>query len=310
MRTGSIRRLPGRIIASIGAVVLVGAGLVLTAGVAGATTLTISGSMEGNLPIHPGDTLKAGYDFTVPGGPPAADTVSVTNGTVVVYAQCQNGTSSPLTISLPNQSYTVPQGDGGDWFPSGDQQSSLVYQGSITVPSTFCGGQQGHAPQGATFTANFTANLSTGLNVRFHYSDNTSGSWSGTASVTPSPTPPPASIQLTKQVCALVNGSDCTSPGSVYASSVTVSPGTSVLFMIVITNTGGVTLTNVTVNDAVIPDCGGPVVSSLAAGATTQYFCGQTRAEKTFTNTASATGTTPSGTTVTSPTSSATVTVN
>ncbi len=181
----SIRRLAWFAVPAALLVPMAGLTVLSGAQVASASTFTISGSMEGNLPINPGDAIRAGYDFTIPGGPPAADTVTVSDASVVVFAQCPNGTSPELTIALPTQSYTVPQGDGGDWFPSGDQQSSLVYQGSLAVPSNFCGGQQGHAPKGATFTASFTATTSTSINVRMHYSDNTSGSWSGTASVTP-----------------------------------------------------------------------------------------------------------------------------
>lgn len=121
--------------------------------------------------------------------------------------------------------------------------------------------------------------------------------------------PGAASIQLEKAVCAIRNGSDCTSPNSVYRHSVSVARGTDVLFRIIITNTGKVTLTDITTTDAAIPDCAGPVVGSLAAGSAVRYFCGQTRATHSFTNTASATGTTPTGSTVTSPTSSATVDV-
>ena len=34
-------------------------------------------AMEGNLQIHPGDTVKAGYDFTMPGSHPAATEIIV-----------------------------------------------------------------------------------------------------------------------------------------------------------------------------------------------------------------------------------------
>ncbi|HLI57626.1 MAG TPA: hypothetical protein VKY26_11425, partial [Actinomycetota bacterium] len=118
-----------------------------------AATLTISGTMEGNLPIKPGDRLEVGYDFTIPGGPSAADAVTVSGASVVVKAVCSNGSSSQLTVALPSASYAIPAGNS-QWFPSGDQSSSLVWQGSLTVPTSFCGGQAGHAPDGATFTAN------------------------------------------------------------------------------------------------------------------------------------------------------------
>jgi hypothetical protein len=144
----------------------------------------ISGSMEGNLPINPGDTVKAGYDFTIPGSHPA-DTITAITGNVTLPVSCPDGSVQTLTITLPNQSYAVPQNDSS-WFPSGDQKSSLVYQGSVTAPVTLCGGLQGHAPKGATFTMKFGASASSKFNVRFHYSDNSAGGWSGTLGVQPS----------------------------------------------------------------------------------------------------------------------------
>jgi hypothetical protein len=143
--------------------------------------VTISGSMEGNLPVHPGDTIKAGYDFTLPGSQ-TADTVSFSNVSVTLPVQCPNGTTDMLTIPMPNYTVTVPANESGGWFPSGDQSSPLVYQGSIVAPSNLCGGQTGYAPQGATFNASLAASTSNPVNVRFHYEDNSAGSWSGTNS--------------------------------------------------------------------------------------------------------------------------------
>jgi hypothetical protein len=134
--------------------------------------------MEGNLPVNPGDTVKAGFDFTVPGSHPA-DTVTLSNVSVTLPVKCPNGTTDTLTIPIPNQTITVPA-NNSNWFPSGDQNSPLVYQGSITAPAALCGGEQGHAPQGATFTASLAASTKDSVHVRFHYSDNPSGSWSGT----------------------------------------------------------------------------------------------------------------------------------
>ena len=150
-----------------------------------ASPVTITGSMEGNLPVHPGDTLRAGYDFTIPGTHPAA-TVRVSGASVALTVDCPRGATVPVTIPLPAQSYSIPANSPG-WYPFGDQHSPLVYQGPVTVPGTLCGGQTGHAPQGATFTATFqSTDPHHGIHVRFHYADNTAGSWSGTASTTPS----------------------------------------------------------------------------------------------------------------------------
>jgi len=132
------------------------------------------------LPVKPGDTIKAGYDFTVPGSH-ATDTVTFANGRVTLSIQCPNNSVFPVTIVIPDQTITDPAGSS-NWFPSGNQSSPLVYQGSFTTPATMCGGQTGHAPQGATFSANITGSTKDSVHVRFHYSDNTSGSWSGTPS--------------------------------------------------------------------------------------------------------------------------------
>jgi hypothetical protein len=66
---------------------------------------------------------------------------------------CANGdtpTSSIITLPMPHTSYNST--NGGDWYPSGDQSSSLVYQGSITVPN-LCNGGDVDLANGGTFTA-------------------------------------------------------------------------------------------------------------------------------------------------------------
>ena len=145
-------------------------------------TISISGSMEGNLPIAAGSTVQAGYDFTMPGSHSEAH-VTVTNTSVTVQVICPDNSVHPLTITLLTQTYDDPV-NGSAWLPSGDQNSSLVYQGSTV--STVCGTQTGHAPQGATFTAQVCSDDAINkVNVRFHYRDNSAGGWSGTKSVTP-----------------------------------------------------------------------------------------------------------------------------
>ncbi len=186
---------------ALASIVAVGA----VAGPASATPLTISGSMEGNLPIHSGDLVKAGYDFTMPGGHPAA-TVHVTGAKFAMTAVCKDGSTSTLTINVPDAVYSVPANATG-WFPSGDQHSPLVYQGSITVPATLCGGAGAHVPRGVSFSSNFTSTDTTDpVHVRMHYADNTSGSWSGTASIVPSPPPSVGYMQICKSSTKIVAG--------------------------------------------------------------------------------------------------------
>jgi len=142
-------------------------------------------AMEGSLQIHPGDTLRAGFDFTMPGTHPAA-TASFSNGYVLVLVKCSNGSTPAFTIQLPAQTITDLANSSG-WYPSGDQSSSLVYQGSLTAPD-LCGGGVMNDASGAQFVTTFESTDTTdNVNFRFHYSDNTSGSWSVTVQGIPTP---------------------------------------------------------------------------------------------------------------------------
>jgi hypothetical protein len=109
-------------------------------------------AMEGDLKVSPGNTLKVGYDFTVPGNK-ASFSLTVNNPQVVLTVRCVSGASpsqSTETVSMPSQTYSVTN---DQWIPSGDQHSPLVYPASITVPD-LCGGGQLRLDQGGTFTAN------------------------------------------------------------------------------------------------------------------------------------------------------------
>jgi len=107
-------------------------------------------AMEGDLKVSPGTTLLVGYDFTIPGNSNTL-TVTVSNPQVTFAVACVSGTPSQSmgTITMPTQSYLVTN---SQWYPSGDQHSSLVYQGSAVVPD-LCGGGQIRLNQGGTFSA-------------------------------------------------------------------------------------------------------------------------------------------------------------
>src|SRR5262249_13685252 len=79
--------------------------------------------------------------------------------------------------------------------------------------------------------------------------------------------------------------------------SQTVSSGGTATFTITVTNTGDVTLTNVTVNDPLSPNCN-KTIGTLAPGASSSYTCTRANVTSNFTNVAVATGT-AGGTTVT-----------
>lgn len=111
-------------------------------------------SMEGALKVSPGTTLMAGYDFTLPGNH-ATLTLTVSNAQLVFAVRCVSHatpSASTFTVTMPAQSYTVTN---DQWYPSGDQHSPLVYQGSIAVPD-LCAGGQLDLSQGATFSASLS----------------------------------------------------------------------------------------------------------------------------------------------------------
>jgi hypothetical protein len=109
-------------------------------------------AMEGDLKVSPGTELIAGYDFTLPGNKTSVS-VTVNNPQVVFTVHCVSGATpsqSTFTVSMTSHTYSAAD---SQWYPSGDQHSSLVYQGAIAVPD-LCSGDQLRLNQGGTFTAN------------------------------------------------------------------------------------------------------------------------------------------------------------
>jgi len=105
----------------------------------GQTTTWQQQAMEGNLQVNPGTTIMAGFDFTMPGNNSLWN-LSFTSTKVVFAVDCGSGAtpSQPtFTITVPDQSFAVSD---SNWYPSGDQHSTLVYQGSITAPNLCAGG--------------------------------------------------------------------------------------------------------------------------------------------------------------------------
>jgi len=70
----------------------------------------------------------------------------------------------------------------------------------------------------------------------------------------------------------------------------TVVSGSTAIFTIAVTNTGDVTLTNVTVSDGLAPNCA-RVIGDLYPGASASYECTRTNVTADFTNSATVTGT-------------------
>jgi hypothetical protein len=165
---------------------------------ASAETVMIGGSMDRGLPVHPGDTIRAGYQVSLDdngnhsGG---AATLSVTNSVVIVTVKCSNGKEDgddhdhgkgndkqangpdhqTITINLSPRTFAIPA-NGNFSSPEND------YQGQATAPINLCGGKGG-TTDGATFSANsaFTchANASEGcchkVCFRFHVLYNNHG---------------------------------------------------------------------------------------------------------------------------------------
>ena len=110
-------------------------------------------AMGGNLKVAPGSTLQAGYDFTIPGDNNSVYVTFTSPEVTFTEVTCANGatpTSSTIAVPMPDESYNSTS--GGAWYPSGDQSSSLVYQGSITVPD-LCNGGDVDLAHGGIFTA-------------------------------------------------------------------------------------------------------------------------------------------------------------
>src|SRR5260370_15286285 len=75
--------------------------------VSSCNTISISGSMGGNLPIAAGSTVQAGYDFTIPRDHPGAH-LAFTNANLAVSVTCPHNNGHPPTIRLPTQTLYYP----------------------------------------------------------------------------------------------------------------------------------------------------------------------------------------------------------
>jgi uncharacterized repeat protein (TIGR01451 family) len=171
---------------------------------------------------------------------------------VVFAGRCTaGGAQVTLTVSMPTQSYAVPV-NNGDWFPSGDQHSPLVYEGSTLVPD-LCGGGTISLAAGGTFSTQVLADRAVpgdGVHVRWHYSANgSSGSWSGTAHVQPSNGNPDLAITNDDGVTVLNEG-----------------PTSSTTYTIVVTNIGTAAAPAETVTDLQLTNVDSVAWTATASG--------------------------------------------
>jgi hypothetical protein len=144
-------------------------------------------AMEGDLRINPGDVVRAGVSFSVPGSHPWARVELANSQVTFPNVVCVTGTGGgSFTVPLGTVGANVPQ-DDNSWFPTGDQSSPASYQGSIGGID-LCHGGTMSLRNGGVFSGDAQDScMLTQVNVRFHYSANGSaGSWSATQSVAPS----------------------------------------------------------------------------------------------------------------------------
>ena len=95
--------------------------------------------------------MQVGYDLTIPGNS-ATQNLTVAGAQVTFTVRCVSGAtpSAPtFTVTMPTAGYAIST---NAWYPSGDQSSPLVYEGSASVPD-LCGGGQVSLSSGGTFTA-------------------------------------------------------------------------------------------------------------------------------------------------------------
>ena len=155
--------------------------------------------------LSPGQSIFAGFDLQYPGQPnnyPTGAVTDVKNISAVLSVGCADNstpTQSSVTVPIDEQVLDGTIGSNG-WYPSGDQSSPLVYQGSLAMPNLCHGGSMvvGKDTMGP-FTADILTNESplTSVQVRWHYgpgsalstNGGTGTSWSATKSITPDPLP-------------------------------------------------------------------------------------------------------------------------
>jgi hypothetical protein len=115
-------------------------------------SVTMGPQAMGDMQVTPGTTLQAGYDFTLPEiSNSLTMTVSAAQVTFAVSCVSKAARSAPtLTVALQPETYQIT---GSQWYPSGDQSSPLVYQGSVAVPALCGTGGKISLAKGGTFTA-------------------------------------------------------------------------------------------------------------------------------------------------------------
>lgn len=153
-------------------------------------------SMNRPIDVSGGTNVLAGFAFSLPEGHPDA-TVLMVGGSVELDIVNPDGRSMTLTIPFKDQGFWVPA-NSTSWFPSANQNSPLVWQGSAVA--TFGGHVTdiyfravglGQPPDGSGAGTPAGPGLFSdavdAINVRFHADGGgkrADGSWSPTVTVT------------------------------------------------------------------------------------------------------------------------------
>lgn len=140
-----------------------------------------------------GDTVRAGYDFTIPGSsqPTKVAVFGAYEELTVSCADNSAPTQGTIRVAMPDYVATAPFASSNGYIPSGVQSDPATYQGSYVLPDICHGttidiGQPGNM----LFAAQVFSDGSQPITFRSHYNNNslsTSGSFSASVSVTPSP---------------------------------------------------------------------------------------------------------------------------
>ena len=152
-------------------------------------------SMNRPIDVWAGTSVKAGYAVSLNGAHPAA-TVLLVGGSAQLDILNPDGRSKTLTIPFNNQDFSIPA-NNSSWFPSPNQKSPLVWQGSAIPPFgghatdiffSAIGKPQPPDGSGAGSPAGPGLVTDTGdpVDVRFHADgggNGASGSWSPTVTV-------------------------------------------------------------------------------------------------------------------------------
>ncbi len=233
-----------------------------------------------------------------------ADAATVNQGSAVGFTVTVNnsgaGTAHGVTVNDP-----LPA--GLSWSINTQSNTGLcAITGATGSQVLACGGSSTNVNAGASFSVHITATTAAGscgtYNNTASVTTSNDGSGTSSASITCNPPPPPSgspAISITKN-----------------PKTQSIASGGTASFTIVVTNTGTLALTNVSVSDPLSPNCNQTSSqiaaligsSSMAPGASVTYNCSLANVTASFTNVATTTGTGSNGQTVTA-TDSAPVTV-